>query len=281
MLCKVGDVMRNSDDKEWDIIDEDLYEELSAEEMLELLEEERRQLLEKEEQNEKKKRTLHIPKWALMSIVIAMFIQVIAIFPQTFSIPAIDFIRTSTILMQDDQVNQYREAVVVIEGENNKGTGFAISENGYILTNYHVIESQPTITVAFEKQGLYHAEVVKALPEIDIALLKIDGEKLPFLRLADKVTEKDYQNVLFIGNPLRFNGIANKGQIIGTTQLTDWNTPVYMLNAPVYRGNSGSPVLNQAGEVIGVVFATINHEQYSKVGLAIPIEEINNQLPVR
>lgn len=137
MLCKVGDVMRNSDDKEWDIIDEDLYEELSAEEMLELLEEERRQLLEKEEQNEKKKRTLHIPKWALMSIAIAMFIQVIAIFPQTFSIPAIDFIRTSTILMQDDQVNQYREAVVVIEGENNKGTGFAISENGYILTNYH------------------------------------------------------------------------------------------------------------------------------------------------
>ncbi len=65
MLCKVGDVMRNSDDKEWDIIDEDLYEELSAEEMLELLEEERRQLLEKEEQNEKKEKNTSYSKMGI------------------------------------------------------------------------------------------------------------------------------------------------------------------------------------------------------------------------
>ncbi|SFL41686.1 Trypsin-like peptidase domain-containing protein [Gracilibacillus orientalis] len=267
--------MKHSDDKKRDIIDEDLYEEIDPEEMYELVQEERRKLEENErtEAEDSKKRVF--PKWAVWSIAIAMFIQVIAILPQTFSIPAIEFIQTSGRLMQDETVQQYRDAVVVIEGEDNKGTGFAISTDGYIITNYHVIEDQPRITVAFQEEGLYNGEVVETYPEIDLAVLDIEAENLPYLALSDKNSEEQLEDVLFIGNPLRFNGIANEGDLIGKTQLSSWEKPVYMLDAPVYRGNSGSPVLNEQGDVIAVVFATQKNEEHGRVGLAVPIEYLN------
>src|SRR5699024_9263154 len=75
----------------------------------------------------------------------------------------------------------------------------------------------------------------------------------------------------FIGNPLGFHGIANKGTIIDYTRLQNWDEDVIMMKAPVYRGSSGSPVINGDGEVIGVVFATTDRENYGKVGLFIPI----------
>ncbi len=267
--------MKHSNDKEWDIIDEDLYEELDPEEMYELVQEERQKLKEKENKETEQKKKPLVPRWGIWLIAIAMFIQVIAILPQTFSIPAIEFIQTSARLMQDETVQQYREAVVVIEGEDNKGTGFAISDDGYIITNYHVIEDQLRITVAFQEEGLYNGEVIETYPEIDLALLDIEAENLPYLQLSDQNGQDQLENVLFIGNPLRFNGIANEGDLIGKTQLSTWEKPVYMLDAPVYRGNSGSPVLDEQGEVIAVVFATQKNEEHGRVGLAVPIEYMN------
>lgn len=265
--------MDRKNQEEWDIIDEDLYEELEPEEMYELIQEEKEKLREKERlKEEEKKSKSPLLKWMVWGIALAMVIQVIAIIPQTFSIPALEFIKTSASLMQDDTVQSYREAVVVIEGDDNKGTGFAITEDGYILTNHHVIEDQLSLTVAFEEQGLYKGEVIASYPEIDLALLKVEEENLPYLPLADERPEFPVNDVLFIGNPLRFNGIANQGAIIGATQLTDWEESVYMLEAPVYRGNSGSPVMNENGEVIGVIFATQNNETHGRVGLAVPIE---------
>ncbi|MGP4038401.1 S1C family serine protease [Gracilibacillus sp. D59] len=271
--------MKHSDDKEWDIIDKDLYEEIDPEEMYELVQEERRKLEEKERQEEEDSKKRVFPKWAVWSIAIAMFIQVIAIIPQTFSIPAIEFIQTSARLMQNETVQQYREAVVVIEGEDNKGTGFAISADGYIITNYHVIEDQPRITVAFQEEGLYSGEVVETYPAIDLAVLDVEAENLPYLELNDQNSDAKLEDILFIGNPLRFNGIANEGDLIGKTQLSSWDKPVYMLDAPVYRGNSGSPVLDENGEVIAVIFATQKNEKHGRIGLAVPIEylPINKQ----
>ncbi|GAE93371.1 serine protease precursor MucD/AlgY associated with sigma factor RpoE [Gracilibacillus boraciitolerans JCM 21714] len=225
--------MKDSDKKDWDIIDEDLYEEIDPEEMYELVQEERQKLKEKEQKETEESKKRPFLKWAIWSIAIAMFIQVIAVLPQTFSIPAFEFIKTSAQLMQDQTVQDYRKAVVVIEGENNKGTGFSISENGYILTNYHVIEDQLKITVAFKEEGLFNGEVVDVYPEIDLALLQVEADNLPYLSLANKSATPPIEDVYCIGNPLRFNGIANKGgDLIGMTQLTSWDQPVYMLDAP-------------------------------------------------
>ncbi|WP_163537183.1 serine protease [Gracilibacillus sp. YIM 98692] len=271
--------MGRSKHEDWDIIDTDLYEDIDPEEMYELVQEEKRKLKEKEKlEQERKAKKQPFPRWIFWTIAAAMFIQVIAILPQTYSIPALDFIKTSTTLMQDDQVREYRKAVVVIEGEDNKGTGFAISEDGYIITNYHVIESQSKLTIAFTNKGLYSGEVISTYPEYDLALLKVEGEDFPYLEWTENTPKSELGDILFIGNPLRFNGIANQGDIIGKTQLDEWDKEVYMIDAPIYRGNSGSPVMNDDGEVIAVIFATQKNEQHGRVGLAVPIDYISHEI---
>ena len=265
--------MTESDNQLQDIIDEDLYEELDEAEMYEIIQEERRKSIQQkatEEEAEPQKRKF--PKWIFWLVALAMFIQVIAIIPQTFSIPAIDFLVTSARLSTDPVIDEYQESVVVVETEDGKGTGFSISADGIIITNHHVIEDDNQITVAFPEEGLFDAELIVSYPDVDLAILDVDGNELPYLTLAEQTTFESDERIQFIGNPLRFNGIANEGNIIGYTSLDSWDEQVLMLEAPVYRGNSGSPVINLDGEVIAVIFATMTHEEHGKVGLAVPID---------
>lgn len=255
-----------------DIIDEDLYEEFDDEELYELVQEERRKALEREKHRKNSQPKRPFPKWAFWLIAVVLVFNVFALIPQTFSIPAIEFLKTSARLSMDEEVQDYKKAVVVIEAEDSKGTGFAISDDGFILTNDHVIDNKRSIAVAFPDHGLYEAEVVNTYPSIDLALLKVNGKDLPYLTLAGETSFEKGEAIQFIGNPLRFNGIANEGNIIDYTILNHWDEQVVMIEAPVYRGNSGSPVLNLDGEVIGVVFATLRNDTHGKVGLFVPID---------
>lgn len=264
------------DKKEYqhDIIDKDLYEEINDEELYELVQEERKKALAREKeakQHHKPKRPF--PKWAFWLIAAALFLNVIAIIPRTFSLPAIDFLVTSAKLSLQEDIQSYKEAVVTIETDDSKGTGFSITADGKILTNHHVVEGENTVTVAFPKDGLFQAKVIETYPSVDLAIVEIDdAEKVPFLELAERAVIEKNEPIRFIGNPLQFNGIANQGKIIDYTILESWKEAVVMIRAPVYRGNSGSPVFNEAGEVIGIIFATLDHEEYGNVGLFYPID---------
>ncbi|WP_181349315.1 S1C family serine protease [Thalassobacillus sp. CUG 92003] len=259
------------DEEKQDIIDEDLYEELDEEELYELVQEEKRKALDKEKE-EKKKPKRPFPKWLFWLIAIVMTANIAAVIPKTFSIPAADFLMTSAKLSTNDTIDSYQEAVVVVETSDGRGTGFAYTPDGQILTNHHVIENERRISVAFPEQGLFKAEVIHSYPEIDLAVLDVQGENLPHLDLAEETTFREDEHFYFIGNPLRFSGIANEGTIIDYTEIQDWTKPVLMLEAPIYKGNSGSPVINDQGEVIGVVFATLDHDVEGRVGLAVPID---------
>src|SRR5699024_7883430 len=89
---------------------------------------------------------------------------------------------------------------------------------------------------------------------------------------ADQFDLKEEEPIYFIGNPLKFTGIANQGKVLDYTKVSSKEKPVVMLDAPVYRGNSGSPVIDDTGNVIGVIFATLFHDEEGRVGLFIPID---------
>ncbi|QAS51773.1 S1C family serine protease [Halobacillus litoralis] len=256
-----------------DIIDEDLYEEIDDEELYELIQEEKRKAFARErEELEQQKVKRPFPKWIFWLIAIMMVTNIVAVLPNTFSIPAVDFLMTSAKLSTDEQVSNYKQAVVVVDAGQSKGTGFAISKDGTIITNHHVIEGEKRIAVAFPEEGLFQAEVVETYPEVDLAVLDVEGKSFPHLELAEETAFEPDDHVYFIGNPLRFTGIANQGNVLGYTELSDWDVPVLMLDAPIYRGNSGSPVIDTQGEVIGVVFATMHDDEEGRVGLAVPID---------
>lgn len=269
----------NNKEKEQDIIDKDLIEDISDEEMYELVQEARQAVLQKEKSEKQRKQRKPFPKWLFWLIALAMVFNVISLLPQTFSIPAIDFLITSAKLSTDEQIKTYKKSVVVIETEDSKGTGFSIHKNGTILTNYHVVEGEDEVTVAFPDDGLHHAKVVATDSAVDLALLKVEKEEeFPFLNLAEQYQFQENEQIQFIGNPLQFQGIANEGEVLEPIKLSTWEEEVIMIEAPVYRGNSGSPILNEQGLVVGVVFGTLRHETYGRVGLFVPIDNYYSTL---
>ena len=254
-------------------IDDENFEELSEEEMNELvLEAQREALLQQKDELVPKKK---IPKPFIWLLATTLFLSTFAGLFQVFSIPAIDFLKTSALLSQQEDIAAYKKSVVVVVTEDGKGTGFSISTDGLILTNYHVIEENRAISVVFPDNGRYQATIKETFPTIDLAVLEIEGQDFPYLATDHSAKMERNDPIAFIGNPLSFKGIANEGTILAPIKLSDWTEDVMMIKAPVYRGNSGSPVLNEEGKVIGIIFATLDHEEHGKVGLFVPISLLN------
>ncbi len=265
-----------------DVIDEDLYEEIDDEEMFELVQAARAEAWQRDqERKETNPLKRPFPRWAFWLIAIALIMNVFTFMPQKISIPAIDFLITSAKLSQDATIKTYKEAVVTIETGDSRGTGFSITSDGLILTNDHVIDGGQPITIGFPTKGLYTAEIVERFPMIDTAILRVKGDDFPFLDIASELQMESDEHVYFIGNPLSFHGIANEGEFIGYTNLSSWDEHVGMIRAPIYRGNSGSPIINKTGDVIGVVFATTKDDAYGKVGLFVPIDVIDSYYPIK
>lgn len=205
-------------------------------------------------------------------VAIMLCAQVLAFFPKIYSLPAIRFLTVSSKLSQLETIQTYKESVVVIRTDEAKGTGFLISEDGLVVTNRHVVGEEEAPTVHLPNGESYVAEVVAIHDEVDLALLDIAVEGAPVLKLAERYEGQVGLSIYVIGNPLFFNGIANEGETWGL--LSDRRPPMLALQAPVYKGNSGSPVITRDGEVIGVVYATSSLERNGdthKVGLAVPI----------
>lgn len=162
------------------------------------------------------------------------------------------------------------------------GSGFLIDDNGHVLTNNHVVDGAQTIEVTFggADQTAYKAKFIGADTRNDLALLKIDlgSHKLTPLTLGDSASLQVGQRVLAIGNPFgRFSSTLTTGVVsaLGRTVATSETTFIdqaIQTDAAINRGNSGGPLLNSHGEVVGVNSAIFSPTETSLgIGFAIPI----------
>ena len=166
------------------------------------------------------------------------------------------------------------------------GSGFIISPDGYILTNAHVIEDTASVIVGLSDRSELSARIVGTDPRTDVALLKVDADDLPSVKIGNPRQLIVGEWVLAIGSPFGFNYTATQGIISGLGRsLPSGNyVPYIQTDAAVNPGNSGGPLFNLAGEVIGV-----NSQIYSRTGgyqgvsFAIPIDvaiDVADQLKV-
>lgn len=165
---------------------------------------------------------------------------------------------------------------VPVEGA---GSGFLIDTDGHILTNYHVVQGAQTIEVTLGDQSRYKAKFIGADTRNDIALIQIDtrGHKLVPLPLGDSRNLLVGQRVLAIGNPFGFQSTLTTGIVssLGRTVQTSENTFIdeaIQTDAAINRGNSGGPLLDSQGRVIGInsaIYAPTGTT--AGIGFAIPI----------
>ena len=152
------------------------------------------------------------------------------------------------------------------------GTGFIIDPDGSILTNNHVIDRAERITVKLSDGRSLHARVIGADPDTDIALIKVDGEtRLPVAPLGDSSTLRMGEWVCAIGNPLGYEHSVTVGVVsfLGR-KLFDASLDNYIqTDAAINFGNSGGPLINARGEVIGINAAISSRA--SSIGFAVPI----------
>jgi S1-C subfamily serine protease len=186
--------------------------------------------------------------------------------------PDLSFLQQSFRLSQDEQLQEYSKAVVTIKTANASGSGFNIDPQGLIVTNRHVIENAKTISVYFPSGQIFSGHDLLWADDVDLAVFKINGENLPALALASSLPQTDEQ-IWAIGAPLGFSWSFTTGQVLSSpTPLS----PLIYLELPVRSGSSGSPVLNNKGEVLAVIFAHLQQEP--DIGLAIPISYLQELL---
>jgi len=163
---------------------------------------------------------------------------------------------------------------------HGEGSGFIVSPDGYILTNAHVVDGANQVTVKMTDRREYNAKVVGVDERTDVAVIKIEAKNLPTVRIGDASKLRPGEWVIAIGSPFGFENTVTAGIISATSRTMPGAgnyTPFIQTDVAVNPGNSGGPLFNLNGEVIG-----INSQIYSRTGgymglsFAVPIDVANN-----
>ena len=158
------------------------------------------------------------------------------------------------------------------------GSGIIISDDGYIVTNAHVIEGAEAVKVVLYNEEEYEAEVIGSDIQTDIAVLKIDAENLVEVELGDSSQLEIGETVYALGNPggLSLQSSFTDGMISGLDRVINVESSYYMsviqTSAAINPGNSGGALINEYGQVVGITSAKIISTDYEGIGFAIPTE---------
>ncbi|MHC4682195.1 MAG: DegQ family serine endoprotease, partial [Planctomycetota bacterium] len=168
---------------------------------------------------------------------------------------------------------RYRERPVTA-----MGSGFIISPDGYILTNNHMVGDAEKVEIELADDRKFTAKIIGTDPVSDVAVVKIDAEDLPYLELGDSDALEVGEWVLAIGNPLSFShtvtaGIVSaKGRSVGLADIENF----IQTDAAINRGNSGGPLIDLDGKVVGINTAIVGATGNIGIGFAIPINMVKH-----
>lgn len=186
------------------------------------------------------------------------------------------------IKLEDSNIYNGKNSHSIIEKSGNTneiGTGFLISEDGFLLTNHHVIYDSDKIIVKVNNKE-YQADIVGDDSYSDIALLKIkDGARnFPFLELKSEVYPEIGEKIIVVGNPYNL-GLSVSTGVISAVDRNIKNTSytgMIQTDANINKGNSGGPIFNKNGDVIGInsIIFSPNNNQNTGIGFAIPIKNV-------
>jgi serine protease Do len=181
-----------------------------------------------------------------------------------------------------DFFRQFRGNVPRTFRTESLGSGFIIRPDGYIVTNNHVVDGASDVTVKLSDGRHFPAKVVGRDKRTDLALLKIDARDLPVIAFGDSDKLQVGEPVMAIGNPFGLEGtvttgiVSAKGRVIGEGPYDDF----IQTDASINPGNSGGPLVNQAGQVVGIDTAIVSQSGGSVgIGFAIPINGAKSILP--
>ena len=196
-------------------------------------------------------------------VLLSLIIVVAALFASALSVGAIGF-----------EAEQAYESVFVIYSGNSLGSGFAVGENCFV-TNAHVIDNPRSITVETYGGTKYKASVFGMNEQLDIAVLIVKDAQFPYLDIADLSTMKTGDDIYAIGAPHGMAYTLTKGGI-SAKERTVGNQTYIQIDAAINEGNSGGPLLNDAGQVLGM--NTLKMSDSEGIGLAIPVSRICDYL---
>ena len=185
---------------------------------------------------------------------------------------------------------------VVVGRQRSVGSGFVIDADGYIMTNAHVVNGAQRVQIILPpenadgtlatalsgKVNLVNARIVGVATELDLALLKVDGQKLPALPLATYSEVRQGETVFAFGSPIGLRNSLTHGLISAVARQVDPDSPLIYVqtDAPINPGNSGGPLVNIKGEVVGVnTFILSQSGGNEGLGFAIPSATTRTVVP--
>ena len=261
----------NQPHNEWEIedtIEEEWEFENTIDEEWELLEE-----------DEERGNRLNQPVFKIAAIIILLaFVAFSYAWMPFLWPPHLDFLKQNKALSEDDLVRQCKPAVVNIQttktagGVSSQGTGFNLTPQGMIVTNRHVVEGASAVEVTFSDGNRLFSQDIDLIEGYDLAIVRLKSKDLPFLPVVTDQLSEIGQTVTIIGNPRGFQRVSSRGEV-KEYYKTETGMLVFTVGATIAPGSSGSPVLDEKGRLVGIIYATgtltIDGEEQNRA-LAIP-----------
>lgn len=194
----------------------------------------------------------------------------------------IEFIKMENKRKDKLNIEELIEATIAIETKAGEiGSGFIINPDGYAITNYHVVGDNKIITAFLKGSKPIKAQVIRINPDVDLAMIDLEGKEYDFLPLGDLANTKLGMEIFVIGTPHGLSHSLSKGIISGIRKIKDSGITLLQIDASTNPGNSGGPLINMDGEAIGIVTVKIAGRKTEGLSFAISIDDAKNYLNLK